>query len=145
MCDNNIDNYFTVGAGAYSGCTYCYVRGEYAPALQKMVYLNHRAFLPEIDKLCRATENFSTGTFTDTPQPKIMAFVDEAIGKVVGNAQKKEILQSTGCKGPYSLRRLPYHNRYLNTPVEPMHAIKGIAEHVVKLLSGTESSERRGT
>ena len=143
MCDNNIDNYFTVGAGAYSGCTYCCVKGEYAPALQKMVYLNHRAFLPEIDMLCRATENFPTGTFTDTPQPKTMAFVDEAIGKVVGttsNAQKKEILQSTGCKGPYSLRRLPYHNRYLNTPVEPMHVIKGIAEHVVKLLSGIEDS-----
>ena len=53
---------------------------------------------------------------------------------------KKDIALETGCKGTYALRRLPNHDRYLNTPVEPMHLIKNIVEHIVKLLSGVEDS-----
>ena len=44
----------------------------------------------------------------------------------------------------YALVRLPHHDRYLNTPVEPMHLVKNIGEHIVKLLSGvTDNSKVR--
>lgn len=43
--------YVYVGAGAYAGCAYCTIKGEYAKELNKMVYLNHRSFLPKDDLL----------------------------------------------------------------------------------------------
>ena len=72
-----------------------------------------------------------------------MEFIDEANGKVAAettDVKGKKIFQESGCKGPYSLRKLPNHDCYLNTPVKPMHLIKNIAEHIVKLLSGIEDS-----
>lgn len=72
-----------------------------------------------------------------------MAYIDSANAKycaAVSLAEKKQLCQTTGCKGPYSLRRLPFHDRYLNTPVEPMHLFKNIAEHLVKLVIGVTDS-----
>ena len=43
---------------------------------------------------------------------------------------KKSMLQEVGCRGPYSFRKLPFYDRFLSTPVEPMHLIKNISEHV---------------
>lgn len=119
------------------------LRGEHSNILQKMVYLNHRAFLPSVDVLHKDQQNFPGANSVDRPAPKTMAFIDKANGEVAAatsDAERKEIFQGSGCKGPYSLRRLPNHDRYLNTPVEPMHLIKNIAEHIVKLLSGIEDS-----
>ena len=39
------------GAGAYAGCAYCTMLGEYSSTLGKMVYLKHRSFLPASDEL----------------------------------------------------------------------------------------------
>ena len=70
----------------------------------------------------------------------------DAGGEKQLHAKKQESLFQEGkvpcvvCKGPYSLSRLPNHDRYLNTPVEPMHVIKNVSEHIVKLLSGIEDS-----
>ena len=82
-------------------------------------------------------------------------FLDSANGKVdsaiTTKKKKKRITRKTGCKGSYALRRLPHHERFLNTPVEPMHLIKDIVEHIVRLFLGAEDShkvreeeERRG-
>ena len=49
---------------------------------------------------------------------------------------------STFCVGSYALHALDHHNRLLNTPVEPMHLIKCLSEHIVKLLSGGEDSAK---
>lgn len=54
--------------------------------------------------------------------------------------EKKAILQETGCKGTYSLCRLPDHSRLYSTPVEPMHLFKNISDHLVGLLSGRKDS-----
>ena len=40
------------------------------------------------------------------------------------------------------LQTLSNHDRYLNTPVEPMHLIKNIVEHIVRLVSGAEDSHK---
>ena len=41
--------FMPIGAGAYAGCAYCTIKGEYAKELNKMVYLKHRSFLPHDD------------------------------------------------------------------------------------------------
>ena len=48
--------------------------------------------------------------------------------------------RDTGVKGEYCLRKLGCHDRFFNTPVEPMHLIKNIVEHIVLLMSGAEDS-----
>ena len=78
------------------------------------------------------------------PTPKTMNYVDAANGRLSAavSRSEKKIHQETGCKGSYALRRLPHHDRYLNTPVEPMHLFKNLAEHIVKLLSGFSDTEK---
>ena len=31
--------------------------------------------------------------------------------------------------------KLPYHDRILSTPVEPMHVVKDVVEHIVQMIS----------
>ena len=47
--------------------------------------------------------------------------------------QKKTNVIDTGCKGSFALKKLTDHDRYLNTPTDPMHTLKNIAERIVKL------------
>lgn len=134
------------GAGAYAGCSYCCLQGEYSNALDKMVYLQHRAFLPRVDELHSDHNMFPSKTSPESlPAPKTMNYVDAAntrLCAVSSSSEKKELLQETGCKGSYSLRKLPFHDRYLNTPEEPMHLVKNMAEHIVKLLSGVSDTKK---
>ena len=129
-----------LGAGAYAGCAYCCIQGQYSKELQKMVYLDHRSFLPSIDRLRTDHKGFPTKEVADKPpQAKTMEYIEKAISDVAkapSAKERKEAIQICGCTGDYSLRRLPNHNRYLNTPVEPMHVLKNVAERLVKLLSG---------
>ena len=130
-----------VGAGAYAGCAYCCVKGYYCHNLKKMVYLDHRSFLPTIDTLRSDRKHFPSKTAVPLlpPRPKTMEFVDSHNGQLaaaVSGAERKEIVRTSGCTGAYSLRRLPFHDRLLNTPVEPMHTLKNIAERIVNFISG---------
>ena len=129
-----------VGAGAYSGCSYCCIQGEYSNILQKIVYLEHRSFLPNVDHLRVEHKGFPKKSVPDNPPfPKTADYVKDKIdrlSKPLTAQERKELVQSCGCTGDFSLRRLPGHDRYLNTPVEPMHLLKNVAERIVKLLSG---------
>ena len=40
-----------IGDGAYAGCVYCKIKGEYSKTFKKMVYLGHRWFLTPIHPL----------------------------------------------------------------------------------------------
>lgn len=117
--------YFS-GFGGYSGCSYCTVQGEYSKPLSKMVCLHHRSFLPNTDILRLNQRDFPSSKCTDI-KPKTQAFVERANGEISAASTaiaKKMASKGTGCKGPYSLRRLPHHGRHLNTPIEPMHLLK---------------------
>ena len=134
--------YFVAGAGAYAGCCYCCVEGEYCHCLSMMVYLGHRQFLSPSDPLNRDIGIFQERS-NSTTKLKTIKYIDEANGKYAAtttNAERLPLQQDTGCKGLYALRRLPGHDRLLNTPVDPMHLIKNVAEHIVRLVSGTEDS-----
>lgn len=109
-----------------------------------MIYPGNRCFLPENDELHNHT-NFP-GCMAETASPpdmKTTEYVDEANARYSAastDQERKELAQKTGCKGSYSLRKLPLHERTLNTPVEPMHLIKNIAAHCINLIAGNEDS-----
>ena len=93
--------------------------------LQKMVYFQHRSFLPKVRKI---HNNFpSTSVPNEPPAAKSMSFIGDHIEKLencLTSEEEKDIKRSSGCTGDYALHPLPLHDRYLNTPVEPMHPLK---------------------
>ena len=57
---------------------------QYSSTLNKMVYLEHRAFLPCIDNLIQDIENFPHRRAPlASPESKTMAYVQEAIGRSI--------------------------------------------------------------
>ena len=134
------------GAEAYAGCCYCTMTGEHSKILSKMVYLGHRSFLPAGDPLRHVKAGFPNNHKPrKAPSIKNQEYIDKSNEKyenAKSSRQRKAIARRTGCKGSYALRKLPNHDRYLNTPVEPMHLIKDIVEHVVRFLAGLEDSSK---
>ncbi len=76
------------------------------------------------------------------PKMKDQSFIDSANEQYESAPanKRKQLAQQSGCKGTYALRKLPAHERIVNTPIDPMHLIKNVAEHVVRLISGAEDS-----
>lgn len=114
--------------------------GEYSSALGKMVYLKHRSFLPASDELRSTNSGYpNRREKLENLVMKTTEYVNEANTKYAAATSKSErieLTQSTGCKGTYSLSRLPNHDRLMCTPVEPMHVLKNVSEHLVSLLTG---------
>ena len=108
-----------------------------------MVYLDHRRFLPNDDPLRKLKAGFPSGKkqLKAPPPYKDMSFIDGASSRLTDTSMsKKTVLRNTGFKGEYTLRKLNHHDKFLNTPVEPMHLIKNLVEHIVRLISGAEDS-----
>lgn len=106
-----------------------------------MIYPGDRRFLRKDDDLRKDQHRFPNKApdLTAPPEIKTVAYVDKAIADynaAVTKQDKTRVAQVTGCKGSYSLRRLPSHEWILNTPIDPMHLVKNIAEHCVKLIVG---------
>lgn len=57
-------------------------------------------------------------------------------------AQAGLIAKSTGCKGKYSLTRLPYHDRLNQTVPDAVHTIKDVVEVIFNLITGRDDSEK---
>ena len=70
-----------------------------AKILQKVVYLEHRAFLPLIDCLCKTQMNFPSKTIPKYPSvPKTVSFICESITSLPTARtahERKAIMQST--------------------------------------------------
>ena len=112
---------------------------------KQMVYFEHRCFLPPEDPLRSDRTRFPCKhvCLRTAPEKKTQQYVDLANAKLLSVETAKariQLTQETGCTGLSALRKLPHHDRHLNTPVEPMHLVKVIGEHIVKLLSGVEDS-----
>ena len=110
-----------IGAGGYSGCAYCCIQGEYSKALQKMVYLEHRSFLPDVDRLRVEHKHYPKKSVPDDPPlPKTADYVKDKIQRLsepLSAQERTELIQSCGCTGDFSLRPLPSHDRYLSIPM----------------------------
>lgn len=50
--------------------------------------------------------------------------------------QARLLAKSTGCKGSYSLMRLPQHDRINQTVPDAMHTVKDCVEKLVCLIIG---------
>lgn len=77
------------------------------------------------------------------PAIKTTKYVDDAnhaYTRAKDNKERCSLAQETGCKGSYSFRILPLHERILDTPVDPMHLVKNIAEHCIKFITGIEDT-----
>lgn len=110
-----------------------------------MIYPGNRCFLTNEDPLRRDRTNFPTKNTDDRAPPviKTTKYVDDANAaytKAKSKQERCELAQQTGCKGSYSFRILPLHKRILDTPVDPMHLVKNIAEHCIKFIVGVEDS-----
>lgn len=110
-----------------------------------MVYLGNRCFLKEGDNLREDTANYPSKSkdFSSSPTLKTTEYVDAANVQYEAahtRKQRTDLVQKTGCKGAYALRKLPFHDRLLSTPVDPMHLIKNIVAHCVNLVAGNEDS-----
>lgn len=51
-------------------------------------------------------------------------------------AQADLIAKHTGCKGTYSLMKLPYHDRIEQTMPDAMHTVKDCVEKIFYLITG---------
>lgn len=81
----------------------------------------------------------------DYPELKTTEYVDGANSKYEAastNAKRLAISQETGCKVSYALRRLPDHDCLMCAPVEPMHVLKNVSEHLVSLMIGRSDSAK---
>ena len=135
-----IITFLETGAGSYSGCCYCQVQGEYCRNLDKMVYLNHRSFLPSSHPLHYDKKNFpQRAAPAIPPYSKNQHFIEHA-NKMYASAKTKKdktaFARKYGFKEQYLLQKLPFHDRIMNTPVEPMHLLKDVVENLVRLLAG---------
>ena len=125
------------GAGAYAGCSHCQLVGEWSDSLKKIVYLENRRFLPNHDEM-RESNTFpsSEAETRGPPEPKTQSYV-EACNIKYEDAKTKvarsKLFKESGCKGRYSLQRLPEHDRLTDVPVEPMHTLKDCVEHLLKV------------
>ena len=112
--------------------------------LQKVVYPGNRRFLPLDDVQRTDCKNYPSKATNTTLPPviKTMEYIDKANKDYdeASGVERKTLIQKTGCKGAYALRRASSHNRILNTPVDPMHLVKNIVEHVVNVIVGSEDS-----
>lgn len=112
-----------------------------------MVYPRNRCFLQEDDTLRLDEHNLPDRKkdLSISPELKTTQYVAKANAEysaAVTNVERKRLAQVTGCKGLSPLRKLPLHERILNTPVDPMHLIKNVVSHIVNLIAGHEDSRK---
>ena len=55
---------------------------------------------------------------------------------IMFRAQANMIARATGCKGTYSLMKLPEHDRLAQTVPDAMHTTKDLIEKLVHLVAG---------
>lgn len=110
-----------------------------------MIYPGNRCFLQKTDTLRDDCVHFPNKKHdkNDPPVLKTTAYISAANAAYTATSSSRDrcvLAQKNGCKGSYALQKLPLHDRILSTPVDPMHLIKNIAEHCVRLLTGVEDS-----
>ncbi len=52
------------------------------------------------------------------------------------------VARSTGCKGSYSLMKLPHHNRMQQCVPDAMHTVKDVIERLFHLIIGKDSNSK---
>ena len=107
--------------------TLCF-SGTHIAALDKVVYLNNRCFLPPTHPLRKAKETFPSRKAEHRPPPERLTqeevFVNSlAYEKAKNPTQAAGFATATGSKGCYYLMLLPDHDRTEQVYPDTMHFI----------------------
>ncbi|XP_021342795.1 uncharacterized protein LOC110443119 [Mizuhopecten yessoensis] len=140
---------------ALKACPHCKVEGEHSCILEKVIFLGSRKFLPPDDLLRRDTSFPSGNIEKDVVFPRVdkeemlaaRCLDSMKVQQLFGNGKAVQSLttgftKDTGRHGSHQWFRLGLDLSQRHAPVEPMHAIKVVAEHLVRLLNGTEDGAK---
>ena len=113
-----------------------YIVGEYSKNLDKMVYPHHRSFLPSTDLLHSDRHNFPHERDPVIYTTSLLSMLlTRNMLKLLLKKTKIILQENSAVKGSM-------HYRILSTPVEPMHVVKDVTEHIVWLLPGVTDTKK---
>lgn len=129
------------GSGGLSGCHWCHVRGIHCPHLDKVVYLHNRSFLKNDDTMRDDVSNFRDKCEDRTCAIKLRSSKSEneyrtAYEHAKNKTHASTLAAATGCKGTYTLSRLPGHKRHQESQPDACHKIKDVVQNIVHLITG---------
>jgi hypothetical protein len=133
------------GSGSLAGCHWCCIRGMKCKHLDKVVYLSNRSYLPKDDQMRKDNSHFVPKLSDDSDQPKSRTMADEeSYRRAFENARNKTqagiIATATGCKGTYTLARLPGHNRIEESKPDACHTLKDVTQNIMNLITSRKTN-----
>lgn len=137
----------STGAGALQGCMWCEIFGTHVAALDKVVYLHNRRFLPASHSLRKAKKNFPSGKAEHRPAPEKLTQEEVMVNSLAyenakNATQAAGFATATGSKGCYCLMILPDHDRTPQVFPDMMHLMKNVTCEIVQLLTGYKDSAK---
>ncbi|CAC5395360.1 unnamed protein product [Mytilus coruscus] len=121
-----------VQQNAKTSCSHCTIAGVHSCILDKTVYPGGRRFL-DVNHPLRHDALFPSGTSEEEEKRQQGKSTDTLASAIA---------QQTGRYGSNHWFRLGLDMQQQHAPVEPMHAIKVVAEHTIKLLNGDEDGAK---
>lgn len=121
--------------------------GEYVSALDKVVYMNNRRFLPLAHSLRKASKKFPNAKAEKLPPPDTLTQEEVIVNSLAyENAKNKTqasgFATATGSKGCPCLMLLPGHDRTKQAFPDSMHLIKNVTCEMVQLISGYKDNAK---
>ena len=133
-------------SGCVSTCILSFT-GEYVSALDKVVYMNNRRFLPFTHPLRKASKKFPNAKAEKLPPPDTLTQEEVILNSLAyENAKNKTqasgFATATGSKGCPCLMLLPGHDRTKQAFPDSMHLIKNVTCEMVQLISGYKDNAK---
>lgn len=124
-----------------------YLLGTHVAALDKVVYLHNRRFLPASHSLRKAKKNFPSGKAEHRPAPEKLTQEEVMVNSLAyenakNATQAAGFATATGSKGCYCLMILPDHDRTQQVFPDMMHLMKNVTCEIVQLLTGYKDSAK---
>lgn len=157
VCDvpGNAKEQNRVQQNAKASCCHCCMKGIHSKILDKTVYPGGRIFLP-LDHPFRHDVSFPTRSVEESVvinrtkhHEMTTATLCDRLEHEIRNegknnkARLQSIAQEHGRYGSCEWFRLPYLDmQEKHSPVEPMHAVKVVAEHITKMVNGDEDGPK---
>lgn len=141
--------HYLMYSGPYSICFYICVlssTGEFVSALDKVVYINNRRFLPITHPLRKASKKFPSGKAEHRSPPEELTQEEVILNSLAYENAKNQTQASgfataTGSKGCPCLMLLPDHDRTNQAFPDTMHLVKNVTCEMVQLISGYKDTD----
>lgn len=128
------------GSGGLSGCHWCHIRGTYCSHLSKTIYLCNSTYVNNSSSSSSSILTDITNVIDPQSQPKLRSASSEicfreAYQNVKTKVDAGVVASATGCKGKYSLQKLPDHNRLDETLPDACHTVKDVVQNLMYLIT----------